>query len=47
MYQADKEKKRKLDLQIQHLELLNYKLKLEALEFVRKLSVPRSEYMQD
>jgi hypothetical protein len=37
----------KLDLQIQHLELLNYKLKLKAIEHARKLCVPPSEYKKD
>ena len=41
IYQADEEKKgRKLNLQIQHLEL-NYKIKLEALELARKVFVPQ------
>jgi hypothetical protein len=34
-------------MQIQHLELLNDKLKLKALEHARKLSVPPSEYTKD
>lgn len=47
-YQAAEEKKiRKLDLEIQHLELQNYKLKLQALELERKLYLPRSEYTRD
>jgi hypothetical protein len=40
-------KGKKSDLPIQHLELLNYKLKLQALELERKLSLPRSEYTKD
>jgi len=48
VYQAVEEKKRrKLDLEIQHLELQNYKLKLQAIELERKLYLPRSEYTRD
>lgn len=48
VYQAVEEKKRrKLDLEIQHLELQNYKLRLQALELERKLYLPRSEYTRD
>jgi hypothetical protein len=43
----EKKKRRELDLQIQHLELVNYELKLEALELERKLFVPWSEYTRD
>lgn len=37
-------KKKKMELQLEHLELINYKLKLEILELEQKLNIAPSKY---